>query len=80
MKEALEEAERLREQGDPHHLGSVFLQLYQRQIQLEKVAEAADRFLRFGLDPMLHADLVRALEKLKKMDEEEDYRLGGSAP
>ena len=75
---ALEAAEQLREKGaDSAHMAHTLL-YWQHYLQsLEQVAQAADRYIRFGQGEAEHGKLVRALEKLRRerheAEDEEGY-------
>ncbi|MCK4950198.1 MAG: hypothetical protein KAS48_00150 [Gammaproteobacteria bacterium] len=66
LKEALDEAERLREQDDPGHLARVLLYLHRRNGFLEKVFQAAERYMQFGQEEQEHAVLLLAIEDARK--------------
>lgn len=69
MKEALEEAGRMREQGeDPHHLAKALLNCHFRLTHAEHVYEAAQEFVRTGMDEHAHRRLVKALEDYRLVD------------
>jgi len=68
LKQALEEAAKMREQDqDPHFLAKSLLNLHYRIGFLEKVMFAAELYLR-GEGGQEHAELKRAIEKAKKED------------
>ncbi len=68
MHEALDEAERIREQGDTNHLARALLYLHRRNSLLEKVLHAAELYVQFGQEEHEHAELVRAIEKAKSQE------------
>jgi DNA repair protein RadC len=64
---ALNEAARMREQGDdPCHLGKVLLNHNYRIELLEKVLQAAELYLHSGQGSHEHSQLLRAIEVAKK--------------
>lgn len=63
---ALQEAARLREQGeDTHHIAKVLLNHNHRIEKLEKVMHAAELYFRSGNASREHTNLVRAIEAAK---------------
>lgn len=71
---ALEEAARIREQGeDSHHLAKVLLNHNYHIDILEKVLRAADLYLHSGHGPTEHANLVRAIETAKNAQHSGDH-------
>jgi hypothetical protein len=83
MKAALIQAEQLRAAGqDVNSLGHVFLYLLHRCEYLEKVREAADLYIRFGLPEVEHTQLLKALDQARleeareREGEEGDLGLG----
>lgn len=69
MQEALDEAERMREQDDPHHLAGALLYLHRRNGFLEKVFHAAELYMRFGQEEREHAELIRAIEEARSQEQ-----------
>ncbi|WP_051301778.1 hypothetical protein [Sedimenticola selenatireducens] len=66
LSNALQTAERMREQGeDPDFLAKTLLYLHRRDETLEKVLEHLELFLRFGLPVEEHMKLVRLVEEAK---------------
>jgi hypothetical protein len=66
LKAALAEAEQIRESGeDPHFLAKSLLYLHQRNQDLEKVLEHAERYIQFGLPVEEHTQLQLLLEEAK---------------
>jgi hypothetical protein len=66
LKAALEEAERIRESGDdPGYLAKSLLYLHQRNEDLEKILEHAERYIQFGLPVEEHTRLKLLLEEAK---------------
>jgi hypothetical protein len=66
LKAALEEAERIRESGeDPYFIAKTLLYLQQRNNDLEKVMEHAERYIQFGLPVEEHTQLKLLLEEAK---------------
>ena len=66
LQTALQEAARLREQGeDPHHIAKVLLNHNYRIEKLEKVMLAAELYFRSGNAGQEHTNLVQAIEAAK---------------
>jgi len=66
LQTALDEAARMREQGeDPHHLAKVLLNHNYRIETLEKVLHAAELYLHSGESGHEHSRLVKAIEAAK---------------
>jgi hypothetical protein len=66
LETALNEAARMREQGeDPCHLGKVLLNHNYRIEMLEKVLQAAELYLHSGQGSHEHSQLLRAIEAAK---------------
>jgi len=64
LRNALQKAERMRDQGDdPDFLAKTLLYLRRRDETLEKVLEHLELFLRFGLPVEEHVKLVRLVEE-----------------
>jgi len=67
LKEALEEAARMREQDeDPQHLAKALLNHHYQLQKLEKVLHAAELYMHSGQAGTEHAALMRAIEAAKK--------------
>ena len=67
LEHALEEAGRMREQGDdPHHLSKSLLNQHYQVEKLEKVLRAAELYMHSGHAGTEHAALIRAIEGAKK--------------
>ncbi|WP_455198954.1 hypothetical protein [Kaarinaea lacus] len=67
LQQALEEAGRMREQGeDPHHLAKTLLNHHYQIEMLEKVLRAAELYIHSGHAGTEHAALIRAIEGAKK--------------
>jgi hypothetical protein len=67
LEEALAEAARMRERGeDEHHVAKALLSLNYRLHALENVLEAAQHFLRSGLAPHEHTELLKAIEAAER--------------
>jgi hypothetical protein len=65
LKQALAEAESLRERGkDYAHIAHSLLYLSQLNEKLEAVAVAAKEYVHFGEDSQLHLCLLKAIEQL----------------
>ncbi|MDF1589539.1 MAG: hypothetical protein P1P93_10390 [Gammaproteobacteria bacterium] len=80
-KDALSFAEQIRErEDDPHRLAHVALYLAQRNEHLEAIYRDTEAYMKFGQDPQLHANLVKAMEKFEDYEVEaetmEDPKLG----
>lgn len=70
---ALEEAVRMREQGeDPHHLAKTLLNHHFQMGKLEKVLHAAELYMHSGHAGSEHAALVRAIAAAKKARSDSD--------
>jgi len=66
LKDALEEAIRMREErDDPKFIAKALLNLNYRIGYLEKVKNAAERYVRFGLAEHEHTALLKALDEYK---------------
>lgn len=83
LQAALAQAEQLRDAGqDVNSLGHAFLYLLHRCEYLERVHEAAERYINFGQAEAEHARLVKALEHARaeeareREQENEDLGLG----
>lgn len=69
--DALNNAELVRESdNDPHALGHTILYLAERNDKLEAIATAAEAYIRFGQDPQLHTNLVKALQRFENYEVE----------
>ena len=70
LQHALTIAAHMREAGqDPHYLAKALLNLNYRFGYLEKVRNAAERYMRFGQGETEHRELLRALEAYRNADE-----------
>lgn len=70
LRQALAEAERLRETNrDEHFLAKSLLYQHARLEQLEEVRRRAERLVNFGQDEHEHAQLIRVLEAARKAEE-----------
>jgi hypothetical protein len=66
LQTALQEAARMREQGeDPQHIAKALLNHNHRIKQLEKVMHAAELYFRSGNAGQEHTNLVQAIEAAK---------------
>ncbi|OOZ39836.1 hypothetical protein BOW53_09940 [Solemya pervernicosa gill symbiont] len=66
LKQALEEAIRMVEaREDPKFIAKALLNLNYRIGYLEKVKDAAERYVRFGLSEQEHSMLLKALDEFK---------------
>lgn len=64
---ALNEAARMREQGeDPHHIAKALLNHNHRIGILERVVFAAELYIRSGQGGHEHTELIRAIEAARK--------------
>ena len=69
MNEALEEAGRMREAGeDPKHVAKALLNCHYRLTHAEHVYQAAQEYIRSGMDQTAHARLVKAVEAYRTAD------------
>lgn len=80
-EDALRYAEQIRESDDdPHALAHTALYLAQRNEHLETIYNKVLAYIKFGQDPQLHANLIKALEKFEDYEVEteltEDPKLG----
>lgn len=67
LDRALAAAEHLRDRDqDPDHLGRSLLYLAQRNRVLEALFTATAHYLNSGQDPHAHAQLLRALDKVRQ--------------
>ena len=65
-------AEQMRDLGkDKHHIAKSLLYLYQRLQTVERIRKAAERYVHFGQEEPQHAELVRAIEAAKRVDDKE---------
>lgn len=65
---ALEEAERIREQGDELHLAKTVQYLHRRNHHLEKVFQAAVEYMQFGQEEHEHTALLLAIEAARDQE------------
>jgi predicted transcriptional regulator len=69
LEQALNEAQRMREQGqDPHHLAKALLNLNYQSGFLVKVLQAAENYLNSGMAEAEHTQLVKAIETARAVD------------
>lgn len=67
---AMQEAMRMREQGeDPHFLAKSLLNCRFQYTYLEQVLHAAENYLNSGLGEREHSILLKAIEKARQVDE-----------
>ena len=72
LEMAIVTAERILDSGgDDHHLAKSLLYLYQRLGKLEKVYTAASNYLHFGQEESRHAELVLAIEAVKRQEQQD---------
>ena len=72
---ALNEAKRMREQGDdPHFVAKALLSLNYRQGYLLEVLHAAENYLHSGMAEHEHTLLLKAVEKVRELDDRGDHR------
>ena len=83
MRAALAQAQQLRDAGqDVNSLGHAFLYLIHRCEYLEKVRDASELYVRFGLAEAEHARLLKALDQVRleeareREDDQGDLGLG----
>ncbi len=70
LEEALKEAQRMREQGDdPCHVAKTLLNLNYQNHSLVDVLHAAEKYLHSGMAEYEHAQLVKAIEKARAVDD-----------
>lgn len=71
LEEALKEAQRMREQGeDPHHVAKALLNQNYQSGFLLSVLHAAEKYLQSGMAEREHAQLLRAIEKARAVDDQ----------
>ena len=69
LKEALEEAGKMRETGeDPHHIAKALLNCHFRLSHADRVYHAVEEYIRSGMDQTTHARLIKALDKYRVAD------------
>ena len=68
LKDALEEAERIREQGDELHLAKTMQYLQHRNSHLEKVFQAAMQYMQFGQEEHEHTVLLLAIKAARDQE------------
>lgn len=68
LNEALDDAERIREQGDPVHLARALFYLHRRNGFLEKVFQAAELYVQFGQEEHEHSMLLKAIEEAREQE------------
>ena len=69
LKQALAEAARMREKGeDPHHVAKALLNCHFRLQHAEKIYQAAQEYLRTGMEQHQHSLLVKALEEYRTVE------------
>jgi len=67
IKQAIDFARKLREQGqDQHHLVKVLLDYHEQLHYLQPVVVATERYLHSGLSEQEHAMLLRAMEAMRQ--------------
>ena len=72
-KQAIEEAVRMREQGDdPSFIAKALLNLNYRVHYLQKVLHQADNYLHFGQEEAEHTKLLKAIDAAKHAEEEDN--------
>ena len=70
LDEAIKEAQRMREQGaDPHYVAKALLNLNYQNGFLVGVLHAAESYLQSGMAEREHAQLVKAIEKARAVDD-----------
>jgi hypothetical protein len=70
LERALEEAKRMREQGeDPHFIAKALLNLNYQNEFLIKVMRAVENYLHSGMAEREHAQLIKAIEKAREVDD-----------
>jgi hypothetical protein len=77
LKIALDEAVRMREQGeDPLFLAKSLTYLQQRNSELENVFQHLEKYLQFGFPVEEHAALVRLVAGIREKNEDIDDTKG----
>lgn len=72
LQAALEEAERMREESDdPYYMSRSLLYLNGRVESLEKVFDAAVRYMKFGQGEHEHAELLKVIEAARAKEEKD---------
>ena len=72
-RQAIEEAIRMREQDDdPNFMAKALLNLNYRIHYLQKVLHQADYYLHFGQEEAEHTKLLKAIDKAKHAEEEDN--------
>lgn len=75
LEEALQEAKRMREQGDdPHHVAKALLNMNYQRGFLDEVLHAAENYLQSGMAEREHTLLVKAIEKAREVDDQGAHR------
>ena len=75
VKEAIEYAQTLREQGkDQHHLVKVLLDYHERLGPLLKVFHASQRYLHSGLAEHEHTLLLKTLEETHRSEAQREHQ------
>ncbi len=75
IKEAIDFARQLREQGkDQHHLVKVLLDYHERLGYLLKVFHASQRYLHSGLEEHEHTVLLQILEETHRSEAQREHR------
>ncbi len=70
LKQALDEAERMREaDADQHHLAKSLIYLHQRNAALEPMLEHLEKYLNFGLPVEEHSALVRMVDEIREQED-----------
>ena len=70
LSHALQEAQRMREQGeDPHHVAKALLNLNYQTDFLLGVLTAAEAYLKSGLAETEHTRLIKAIENARAVDD-----------
>ncbi len=69
LKEALDEAARMREAGeDPNHMAKALLNCHYRLTHAERVYKAAQEYIHSGMDQTSHSRLIKALDDYRTAD------------
>lgn len=69
LKEALQEAGRMREAGeDPKHVAKALLNCHYRLTYADHLYHAAQEYFRTGMDQSAHSRLIKALEDYRTAD------------
>ena len=75
LETALQEARRMREEGeDTHHVAKALLNIHYRNDYLQNVLRAVEDYLHSGLAETEHTRLLKAIEKAREADDLSSHR------